>query len=106
MKIENRPMLVDFEEKKNPDSQLHQIFKLIGNFFCTFLPIMQFKFKTPLKQKKYKQIQDPIFFYSFIFNFNHFTFDLGETYSRTSQPMITLLYGKPYISKYSKFIFT
>ena len=38
MKIENRPPYVDFE-KKILDPQLHQIFKPIRKFFCTFLPI-------------------------------------------------------------------
>ena len=37
-KIENRPTYEDFE-KKNLDPQLHQIFKPITKFFCTFLPI-------------------------------------------------------------------
>ena len=37
-KIENRPTYGDFE-KKNLDPQLHQIFKPIRKFFCTFLPI-------------------------------------------------------------------
>ena len=36
-KIENRPTFGDFE-KKNLDPQLHQIFKPIRKFFCTFLP--------------------------------------------------------------------
>ena len=37
-KIENRPTYGDFE-KKNLDPQLHQIFKPIRKFFCTFLLI-------------------------------------------------------------------
>ena len=37
-KIENRPTYEDFE-KKNLDPQLHQTFKPIRKFFCTFLPI-------------------------------------------------------------------
>ena len=37
-KIENRPTYGDFE-KKNIDPQLHQIFKPIRKFFCTFLLI-------------------------------------------------------------------
>ena len=37
-KIENRPTYGDFE-KKNLDPQLHQIFKPIRKFSCTFLPI-------------------------------------------------------------------
>ena len=37
-KIENRPTYGDFE-KKILDPQLHQIFKPIRKFFCTFLPI-------------------------------------------------------------------
>ena len=37
-KIENRPTYGDFE-KKNPDPQLHQMFKPITKFFCTFLLI-------------------------------------------------------------------
>ena len=34
--------------KKNPEPQLHQMFKPIRKFFCTFLPIWQFKLKKPL----------------------------------------------------------
>ena len=35
-KNKNRPTYEDFE-KKIPDPQLHQIFKPIRKFFCTFL---------------------------------------------------------------------
>ena len=38
IKIENRQILVNFENK-NPDLQLYQICKPIGKIFCTFLPI-------------------------------------------------------------------
>jgi len=37
-KNKNRPTYGDFE-KKIPDPQLHQIFKPIRKFFCTFLLI-------------------------------------------------------------------
>ena len=30
---------VILKKKKNPDHQLHQIFKAIKKYFCTFLPI-------------------------------------------------------------------
>ena len=36
-KSKNRPTCRDFE-KKNPDPQLHQIFKPIRKFFCIFYP--------------------------------------------------------------------
>ena len=88
-KIENRPTYGDFE-KKILDPQLHQIFKPIRKFFCTFLPIYQFKLRTPLKHikvpKKYKTKKCITFTHSLThFTSLHFTsltstIDLGESY--------------------------
>ena len=47
MKIENRPTYRDFV-KKNPDPQLHNLFKPITKFFCAFLVIQQFELRHPL----------------------------------------------------------
>ena len=83
-KIESRPTYGDFE-KKNLDPQLHQIFKPIRKFFCTFLPIYQFKLRTPLKHikvlKKYKTKKWLTFF-------THFT-SLHFTHSLTHFSQLT-----------------
>ena len=82
-KIENRPTYGDFE-KKILDPQLHQIFKPIRKFFCTFLPIYQFKLRTPLKHikvpKKYKTKKCITFF-----SLTHFTHSLHSLTHSLSQ---------------------
>ena len=57
------------------DPQLHQIFKPIRKFFCTFLHIQQFNLKTPYKQIKVSKNQRPticfiISFHDFISSFH------------------------------------
>ena len=74
-------------KKKSPPPQLHQIFKPIRKFFCTFLPIYQFKLRTPLKHikvpKKYKTKKCITFtpsLTSLHFTSLTSTIDLGESY--------------------------